>query len=82
MKDELLKGYRLIGGEIQMHMCMPKIIRESSVTQARKGATSFRTTIPREIAEQLEVTHKDKIIWEVEPTGEEIKAIVYRKARE
>ncbi|KXB08206.1 hypothetical protein AKJ58_00630 [candidate division MSBL1 archaeon SCGC-AAA385D11] len=60
---------------------MPKIVRESSVTQARKGTTSFRTTIPREIAEQLELEHKDKITWEVEPGKEEIKAIVHRKKK-
>lgn len=68
----------LIGKEQSRYTCMPKITRESSVTEARKDTKSFRTTIPKEIAELLEVNEKDKIVWEVE-TGEEIKAIVHRK---
>lgn len=58
---------------------MPRITRESSVTQARKEAVSFRTTIPKAIAEQLKIEHKDKLVWEVEPGLRKIKATVYRK---
>lgn len=58
---------------------MPKIVRESSVTQARREVASFRTTIPKEIVNQLKLEHKDKVVWEVKPEEEEVKAVVYRK---
>lgn len=65
--------------ELKVHTCMPKIVRESSVTQARKGAASYRTTIPKEVVELLELEHKDKIKWEVDVSGDEVRAIVRPK---
>lgn len=65
--------------ELKGHICMPKIVRESSVTQARKGAESYRTTIPKGVVELLELERKDKIKWEVDVSEEEAKAIVRPK---
>lgn len=58
---------------------MPKITKKSSVTKAREGSASFRTTIPHEIAELLEVEHKDKIAWEAEVGAEEIEVVVSKR---
>lgn len=58
---------------------MDKLVKESSVSKTSKGSQSVRTTVPKEVAEIFNLNNKDKLVWEIDFSGEGVTVYVRPK---
>lgn len=51
----------------------------TKVNKANNKASTLRTSIPKEIAESLDLSHGDDLSWNVEASNDELKIFITKK---